>query len=79
MTSFEELAYEALKSLEPYSRQIISDCENGGELFRQKWGRVLEQARMVVAAVEAYDQQNVQATSARVAKNSKPRRRRPCR
>lgn len=57
---FDELAYQALKSLEEPARKILSDCENGGDLFRQKWEPVLEQARLVVAALDAHSQQSVE-------------------
>jgi hypothetical protein len=49
-----ELALTALEMLEPYARDILRECETGGELFERRWKVALNQARAVVAALDDY-------------------------
>lgn len=62
-----ELALTALEMLEPYARDILRECETGGELFERRWKVALNQARAVVAALDDYRaaQHCIQATDAR--------------
>lgn len=44
--------YAACKSLEAPARKIIADCEKCGKMFEQNWGDALNQARLIVAAID---------------------------
>lgn len=50
---FEELAYMALKALEPYSRNLIGEYNNGDERFQKKWNDSYKVAQMTITALEA--------------------------